>query len=152
MSNYSTHLTVATICEVDGRFLMVEEKPTESKTAVINQPAGHVEPGESFINAAIRETHEETGYLFRPESLLGMYQFNTQHSKAYYRMCFIGSATLDPRRPAIDPDILAVHWLTASEILKHPHLRSPLVLQCLNDYLNGVNFPLAAIRNIPLLT
>lgn len=152
MDNHSIHLTVATICEADGRFLMVEEQPSKAETTVINQPAGHVEPAETILDAAVRETLEETGYIFIAESLVGIYQLNTQYNKTYYRICFSGKATQDPRNPTIDPDILKVHWLSAGEILKHPNLRSPLVTQCLQDYLNGVNFPLTLLRNSPFLS
>jgi len=131
---------------------MVEEKPDNSDISVINQPAGHVEAGENIVDAAIRETLEETGHIFKPESLLGIYHLNTQFGKAYYRICFIGSATQAPHKPALDPDIIAAHWLTADEIINHNSLRSPLVYQCMQDYLDGVRFPLSSIRNSTLLS
>ncbi len=152
MSSYSTHLTVAVICKSNDRFLMVEEKPTGSDTLVINQPAGHIEAGETIINAAVRETLEETGHIFSPEALLGIYHLNTQGHKAYYRICFIGSAELDKNNPTIDPDISAVHWLSSDEILNHPRLRSPLVHQCMQDYLDGIRFPLSLIRQSSFLS
>ncbi|MBP1626229.1 MAG: hypothetical protein H6Q00_704 [Holophagaceae bacterium] len=142
----SWSLTVAAIIERDGRFLMVEETDGVHPERVFNQPAGHVEPGETLLEAVVRETREETGLAFEPEAFLGMYQLQARNGKDYIRACFTGrvpeGATPEPQ----DADILACHWLTPEEIAVRP--RSGFVLQCLEDYQRGVRLPLGAVSNI----
>lgn len=138
MSNY-IHLTVATICHSEGRFLMVEEQSKLRTHSVINQPAGHVELGESIFDAAKRETLEETAWLVEPKYIVGIYQNlnstpNSQSKRQYLRICFYCDL-LEKTDNALDPDIITTHWLTATEILKHPSPRSPMVHTSLNDYL-----------------
>lgn len=148
MSIQSLHLTVATICEQNGRFLMVEEQASNRDGTVINQPAGHIEPGESIIEAVIRETLEETAYDFTPTAIVGIYQLSTDSGKTYFRVCFCGEVTKHPKAYQIDNDILAVHWLDASAIKTHPSPRSALVMQCLDDYLSGQRYSLDILNTL----
>lgn len=135
--SWAPHVTVASLVERDGRFLVVEEG-AEGRL-VYNQPAGHLEQGESLTEAVIRETREETGLAFRPSHLVGIYRWSVPGSdRTYLRFCFAGSATeVSPPQP-LDPAIHRVLWLTRPELnALGTRLRSPLVLRCIDDYLAG---------------
>lgn len=141
-------LTVATIVERDGRFLIVEEQI--KLKAVFNQPAGHVEDAESIVDAAIRETLEETAWTFEPRHLIGTYLWrNPENGRTTLRFALSGDVTQhDPRR-RLDHGILRTHWLSRDELVAAtPKLRSPLVLHCLDDYLSGRRFELSAMQFI----
>ena len=135
-------ITVASIIEENGRFLLVEEE--RNGRLVLNQPAGHLEHGESLIEATIRETREETGWHFTPESLLGMYQNeSTALNLTYIRFAFRGTATPPAGTSQLDEGIVRAVWMTLEEIqAEHARLRNPLVLRCLHDWLNGQSYPL----------
>ena len=139
---WKPHLTVASVIERDGKFLLVEEH--EAGQRVFNQPAGHVEDGESLIEAVIRETREETGWEFRPVSLIGLYRWvHPGRGITFLRAAFAGDLLAhDPARP-LDPDIIATHWL-APDALQQPGFatRSPLVERCVDDFLRGQRYPL----------
>lgn len=139
------HITVATVVERDGRFLMVQEN--SGGRLVYNQPAGHVEAGESLLEAARRETLEETGWQVEIQKFLGIYQYTSpENGITYIRHCFIARA-IEPRTELpLDADIVQALWLTAQELGQHEAgMRSPLVLEVLRDYLKGVAYPLALI-------
>jgi len=140
-------ITVAAICERDGRFLLVEERSKSSGQIVLNQPAGHLEDGESILDAVKRETLEETGCVFSPKALVGMYRLRLNSQKTYIRYTFCGTASNPLEGHTLDPDIIQTHWLTLEQIKQCDNLRSPLVLQCINDYLSGQRFPLAILRD-----
>jgi len=139
-------LTVAAIIERKGRFLMVEETDG-SPLRVLNQPAGHVDPGEGILDAVRREVKEETGLVFTPTSLVGIYQLQAKNGKDYCRICFRGSVPEDAVARPEDADILACHWLTREELAKAP-LRSKLVLQCLEEALSGAAYPLTLVTEV----
>jgi 8-oxo-dGTP pyrophosphatase MutT (NUDIX family) len=141
-------VTVAAVVENDGRFLMVEERAFGR--IVFNQPAGHLEPDESLVDAAVRETREETGYLFEPSHLLGVYLWGSEESgTSFLRVTFIGSAVAPRGTPTLDDGILAVHWLTRNQLLSRAdRLRSPMVLRCIDDHLAGVRYPLACLTHV----
>ena len=140
------HITVATIVERDGKFLMVREN--SGGRLVYNQPAGHVEPSETLFDAALRETLEETAWRVELKQLLGIYQYiSPENGITYIRHCFIAKA-IEPRTERnLDPDILEAKWLTLKELEDfESELRSPLVLKVIRDYLSGVNFPLSVVQ------
>lgn len=115
----------------------------------LNQPAGHLESGESLIEAVIRETQEETAWAFNPSSLVGIYRW--QHPKSddtYMRFCFTGEVKDHDEHQTLDADIHQALWLSKDEIMaRQDDFRSPLVLDCLNDYLNGQRYPLTLLHN-----
>lgn len=132
--NWAPHVTVAAVIVHDGRYLMVEEAPDGH--AVINQPAGHLEHGESLIEAVCREVLEETARTFTPNGLIGVYQWSppARPRATYLRFCFTGQVGDRDPAQALDPDILATHWLRRDEIARGRwEPRSPLVLRCIDD-------------------
>ena len=141
------HLTVATVVKRDNLFLMVKE--TEFGRSVINQPAGHVEPGEDIIDAAIRETYEETGWHVEIQHLIGIYSSKAKVSGiTYYRLAFSAEAVSHDPNASIDSDIDEVVWLSEDEINNSvDKLRSELVLECVKDFNQGSVFPLDLFRN-----
>lgn len=141
-------VTVAAVCEHDGRFLLVEEIAKSTQSVVFNQPAGHIERGESVLDAVIRETLEETQRHFTPEALIGLYRHEAENGKTYFRYTFCGSVSDIDSLHELDPDIIRTHWLSVDEIRDNPQLRSPLVLACIDDYLSGQRHPLELLREL----
>ncbi|QEW07973.1 NUDIX hydrolase [Nitrincola iocasae] len=145
---FHPHVTVAALIQRQGRYLLVEEG--DPANPVFNQPAGHIEAGETPVEACIREVLEETGWQARPEHLIGIYLLNLQHKeKIYYRFGFKAEA-LEQITEQLDSDIIACHWLTLAEITQlqqQGRLRSDLVMQLIEDDLKGRQFPLDLIRN-----
>jgi 8-oxo-dGTP pyrophosphatase MutT (NUDIX family) len=141
-------VTVAAVAERDGRFLLVEERA--GGRLVLNQPAGHLEDGESFADAVIRETFEESGWRFRPEAIVGVYVWRSEQSnKTFLRVAFAGELeSCDAMQPP-DKAILRVRWLSRDQ-LREPgrRLRSPLVRRCVEDYVAGVRYPCALINHL----
>ena len=125
---------------------MVEEN--DQGQAVINQPAGHLEDGESLLEAVRREVLEETAWHFTPSAITGIYRWRHPASgDTFLRFCFCGTVSgHQPERP-LDPDIRATHWLGRAELGRRP-LRSPMVLRCLDDYLAGKRYPLELCHDI----
>ena len=142
---WEPHVTVACIVEKNGEFLIVEEESYGKR--VYNQPAGHVESGETLIEAAIRETKEETGWKVEPIALLGMYVYTSSHNQVtYYRTCFIADAIEHDPFQALDDGIIQALWLSPEVINADPsRCRSPVVYKSINDYLKGQHFPLNCI-------
>ena len=143
-------ITVAALAERQGRFLLVEERI--ARRLVFNQPAGHVERGETLLQAVAREAREETAWRFTSEAFLGAYLWRHPGSgRASLRFAFIGSVTDHDASQPLDHGILRTHWLTREQILGHgPRLRSPLVLRCIDDYLAGQRQPLAGIGQLDM--
>jgi 8-oxo-dGTP pyrophosphatase MutT (NUDIX family) len=140
---WNPHLTVATIVEKNGRFLLVKEQVADQ--IVINQPAGHVEPFESLIDAAKRETLEETKWHIEITHFVGLYVYTASNGITYYRHCFAAIPVQCDENASLDVGILETLWLTAEEIKNQNALRSPLVLKCVEDYMNQQRFPLSLI-------
>jgi 8-oxo-dGTP pyrophosphatase MutT (NUDIX family) len=141
-------LTVAAVVQRDGRFLIVEERIQQS--TVLNQPAGHVEDRESALDAVIRETLEETAWHLVPRHLLGIYLWrNEANGRTTVRIAISGDVShQDPDR-RLDYGILGAHWLRRDELVAQAaRLRSPLVLRCVDDYLAGRRYDLAALTQV----
>lgn len=139
------HVTVATIIEKQGRFLMVEEH-CDSRL-VLNQPAGHVEEDESLIQAAQREVLEETAYSVQLTSVVGLYLFKADNGVSYHRSCFAGIAVQHHPQRDLDKGIVKALWMTLEELQqRRQDLRSHLVLECIEDYLNKPHYSLDLIR------
>jgi len=136
-------LTVAAIIERQGRFLFVEETDGQHPERVFNQPAGHVEPGESLLAAVVREAREETGLAFTPEAFVGVYLVRAGNGRDYARVCFAGRVPEGGEPAPEDPVILGCAWLTPAEAALRP--RSSAVMACLGDYLRGQRLPLECV-------
>jgi phosphatase NudJ len=146
-------VTVAAVIEKDGRFLLVEEETALGLK--LNNPAGHLDPGETPEQGCAREALEESAYVFRPTALLGMYlarsrKNSTGEDQTYLRMAFCGElGAHDPAR-ALDEGIVRTLWMTVDEVrASAARHRSPLVLRCIEDYLAGVRHPLSVIYTDP---
>ena len=140
------HITVATVVPLEGRFLMVRER--EFNKLVYNQPAGHVEVGETLMAAAVRETLEETGWQVQIQSLIGVYSYPQSANGIHYlRHCFIATPEQQLHSQPPDADIESALWLTLEELrgLK-AQLRSPMVLRAIEDYLAGEAYPLSLLK------
>jgi 8-oxo-dGTP pyrophosphatase MutT (NUDIX family) len=145
-------VTVAAVVERAGRFLVVEERI--AGRLVLNQPAGHLEDRETLLEAAVREAREETAWRFEPEAMVGTYLWrNPDSGRSYLRFAFCGS--VDDHRPhqPLDTGIVRALWMTHEQLLAQPHRhRSPLVLRCIDDYLQGRRQPLESVACIGLDT
>ena len=145
---WTPHATVATVIEQDGRFLMVEE--ISSGKTVINQPAGHIEQGETIIEAARRETLEETGWQAEPQQLVGLYTYTApSNGITYHRYCLSAKATHEVQNAQLDDGIIGPRWMTLDELRNCPNLRAQMVLTCVEDYLAGKHYPLDVIIEHP---
>ncbi len=144
---WKPNVTVAALIERDGRFLLVEE---ETDAGIrFNQPAGHLDEGESLVAACAREALEETAHHFVPTELVGIYQWpRPQGDVTYLRFAFAGKLGAHEAARPLDAGILRAVWMTVEEIEacieRH---RSPLVLQCVRDWLAGRRYPLELIRH-----
>jgi ADP-ribose pyrophosphatase YjhB (NUDIX family) len=143
------HVTVACVVAEGDRYLMVQEQV--KGCLAYNQPAGHLEDGESLLNAAVRETLEETGWTVELLHLIGIHQWrSTEHGNAVIRFSFAARAiSHDPDRP-LDTGIQRALWLTRAEIAAlGERLRSPLVLQSIDAWLAGQRLPLDTLGYLP---
>ena len=149
-TRWKPNVTVAAIIEREGRFLLVEERTADGLR--LNNPAGHLDRGETPQQAAVREALEETAYAFSPTALVGVYLSRTlrEHTGediTYLRLAFRGElGAHDPGR-ALDDGIVRTLWLTPDEVRASTERhRSPLVLRCIEDYLEGQQYPLSLIH------
>ena len=146
MMNWSPHITVAAVLERNNAFLFVEERVDGQ--LVLNQPAGHWEQNETLLEATIRETLEETAWRYEPSHLTGIYQW--QHPKSaetYLRFCFTGRLIEHEISRKLDSGIEKAIWLGQQELIaRQKEHRSPMVQQCLDDYLNGQRFDLSILQ------
>ncbi len=145
---WKPHVTVAAIAERDSRYLMVTE--TDNGRSVINQPAGHLEAGESLLEAVTREVREETGRAFVVESLIGIYQWHDpQHDRSWLRFTFSGEVGPRDANQPIDDVIIAPIWMDYRQIqtaiARH---RSPMVMACIDDYRRGQRHALDCLQQL----
>ena len=140
------HVTVAAIAEQRDRYLLVEEKI--AGRSVINQPAGHLEPGESLLEAVVRETREETAHHFEPEHLLGIYRWRKGPGDTFLRFAFCGGVrALDGQ--TLDPEIERVLWWDYQQLCdQRQRLRSPLVLAAVRDHRSGRRYQLDCLTDL----
>lgn len=146
---WSPRVTVAAVIrDHAGRHLLVEERPDDAR--VLNQPAGHLENGESLLEAVIREVREETCREFEARFLLGIYRWQIgPGGDTYLRFCFTGEAGAEQPGMARDPDILATHWVAPEDLGRiTPPPRSPLVERCMRDAQDGRSFPLELLQDL----
>lgn len=143
--SWPPHITVACIIENNQRFLMVEE--ISHGKLVYNQPAGHLDPGETLMQAAVRETFEETGWHVQLTHLLGISKYQAQENNTlYYRITFIANALQHDTKARLDDGIQQALWLSYQEIEQaEDKLRSPLVLKNIRQYLSGTRYPLSLV-------
>lgn len=141
-------VTVATVVVRDGRLLMVEEY-AGGERLVLNQPAGHLEPDESLLQAALRETREETGWEVRLTAFVGAYQWTAETGRHYLRFAFAAEPLRhDPQR-TLDEGIVRALWMSPEELRQAGERhRSPLVWQVVADYLAGRRHPLSMMRQL----
>ena len=150
---WKPNVTVAAVVEREGRFLLVEEETPEGIR--LNQPAGHLDPGETPLDGAVREALEETARVFTPSALLGIYMARTlpateREPVTYLRFAFVGTVGAAEPGRTLDHGILRTLWLTADEIrARRPEHRSPLVMKCIDDYLAGQRYPLSLVYAHP---
>ena len=141
--------TVATLVTLDGRFLFVEE---ETQAGIrLNQPAGHLEAGETLAAAAVRETLEETGYHVRPVALVGIYRWQAPGPTGITFLRFAFAAEVVSHEPGrtLDSGIVRALWLDYDELVarREAH-RSPLVLRCVEDFRAGLRRPLDLVTEL----
>jgi len=149
-NRWKPNVTVAAVVEREGRFLLVEEQTAEGLR--LNNPAGHLDPGESLVDACARETLEETAWSFRPTALVGVYLSRLPRPSGgpgkpthvtYLRFTFCGDLGDFALERRLDHGIVRTLWMTADEIRdSRERHRSPVVVQCLEDYLAGTRFPM----------
>jgi 8-oxo-dGTP pyrophosphatase MutT (NUDIX family) len=144
---------VAAVVERDGRFLLVEEETSEGLK--LNNPAGHLDPGESPVQGCARETLEETAYPFEPTALVGVYLSRarkpaTGEDFTYLRFAFCGRVGEPEPGRSLDSGIVRALWLTPQEVrASRARHRSPLLVRCMEDYLAGVRYPLSVVCTDP---
>lgn len=151
-TRWKPNVTVATVIEHEGRFLLVEEHTSDGLR--LNNPAGHLDPGESPEEGAARETLEETAWHFTPTALVGIYLSRFARatpdgadSITYLRFAFCGTLGAFEAERSLDTGIVRALWMTPDEVrASAARHRSPLVVQCMEDYLRGQRYPLELIQ------
>lgn len=160
-NRWKPNVTVAAIIERDGRFLLVEEHTPDGLR--LNNPAGHLDPGESLVQACVRETLEETAFGFAPDALVGVYLTGPAQaavdgdladgvpsgagSITYLRFAFRGVLGGFDAARELDHGIVRTVWMLPQEIRgSQERHRSPVLLRCIEDYLAGRRFPLDLVR------
>ena len=147
MTIWKPSVTVAAVIERGGRFLFVEER--SDGRLVLNQPAGHLDPGESLVAACAREVMEETAHRFEPTALVGIYRWHyAPQDVTFLRFCFSGRAGSADPSSKLDKEIVRLHWLGPDELrARRADHRSPLVQKCVDDFLAGQNFSLKILSS-----
>jgi 8-oxo-dGTP pyrophosphatase MutT (NUDIX family) len=156
MHRWKPSVTVAAVIERDGRYLLVEERTPEGLR--LNNPAGHLDPGESLAAAAAREALEETAHPFEPSALVGIYlaritRESTGEDITYLRFAFCGAVGEPIPGRVLDEPVERTLWMTLDEVrASQPRHRSALVLQCIEDHHAGRRHPLDLLHTHPSIT
>ena len=147
---WKPHVAAATVIEREGRYLCVEE--VADGNVVINQPAGHLDPGETLVDAARRETFEETAWHIEVNYLIGIYLMETEiPGKSFLRFCFAGHALAFDESAKLDKEIVRTVWLSRDELEQSAtRLRSPLVMEAIRDYERGQQYTLDLLHDFSL--
>ena len=144
---WTPRITVATVVSRAGQLLLVEEEKAGQQ--VLNQPAGHLEPGESLLQAAVRETREETGWDVELTAFIGSYQWTAPDGTPFLRFAFAAEPLRHHPEQALDDGIVQALWLTPAAIQSDmTRLRSPLVWHTISDWLAGQRYPLSIVRQV----
>ncbi len=144
---WAPHVTVATVVARAGQLLLVEEE--KGGRRVLNQPAGHLEPGETLAQAAVRETREETGWDVRLTGFIGTYQWTAADGTPFLRFAFIAEALVHHPEQVLDDGIVQALWLDPATLqAQSGRLRSPLVWQVVADWLAGQRYPLSLLKQL----
>jgi 8-oxo-dGTP pyrophosphatase MutT (NUDIX family) len=148
-TRWKTSVTVAAIVEREGRYLLVEEQTAEGLR--LNNPAGHLDPGESPLQAVVREALEETARTFTPRALVGVYLSRVQHRDppsdiTYVRIAFCGDVSEPLPGRALDAEIVRTLWMTPEALRANAaRHRSPLLMRCVDDHRAGQRYPLELV-------
>ena len=146
-SRWFPHVTVAAIAVRDDKYLIVRENYSGSR--VLNQPAGHVEKGESLEQAVIRETLEETGWDFKPRYLTGIYHFVAANRETYIRFTWFGDLLREHPEYELDPDIAGIQWMSKEDLLNGElNLRNDVVITCISDFEAGNRLPAHTVQQL----
>ena len=149
-SRWKPSVTVAAVVEQGGRYLLVEEMTAEGLK--LNNPAGHLDPGESLLDAVVREVLEETARPFTPEALVGAYMARFRHVRSgeditYLRFAICGTVGEAIAGRALDAPIERTLWMTRDELRACPERhRSPLLMRCIDDHATGQRGPLSLLQ------
>ena len=155
-TRWKTSVTVAAIVERDGRYLVVEEHTPDG--LMLNNPAGHLDPGETPLQGVIRETLEETARAFTPRSLLGVYLSRARRADpasdvTYVRLAYVGEVGEPVPGRTLDAEIVRTLWLTPDELrAQAARHRSPLLMRCVDDHGAGLRHPLQLVFSDPSVT
>ena len=144
---WTPHVTVAAIVEADGRYLLVEEQTADGLR--LNNPAGHLEAGESLLQAVVREVLEETACVFTPTHLVGVYLAPASDSStpSYLRFAFAGRVGIPQQGRPLDCGIVRTLWLTPAEIeAEQARHRSALLWRCIQDHRAGERHALSVLH------
>jgi ADP-ribose pyrophosphatase YjhB (NUDIX family) len=145
---WTPHVTVAAVVERERSFLLVDEMVNGKR--VLNQPAGHLNDGETLVEAVVRETLEETAWHFTPQSLVGIYRWrHARKNITFLRLAFCGELGRHEPSLELDDGILGNVWMTREQLAAAPQrLRSPMVLRCVEDYLTGARHSLSILSDL----
>lgn len=144
---WQVHVTVAAVVPHQDRFLFVYENT--DRGPAFNQPAGHLEAGETLIQAVMRETMEETGWRVRPTGILALNQYQAANGHTYLRTSFIAEPLEQLSPHPLDSDIIEALWLTYPEIVaRRDALRSPMVLTDIERWQAGILYPLELLNTL----
>lgn len=149
---FKPNVTLACVVHCKGKFLFVQEM--EHGKMTLNQPAGHLEQGETLLEGASRELFEETGIRADMQTLISIYQWHAPRTQTeFLRFTFALELAEFQEICPQDSDISGGVWLSLVEFEHYIQqegqaARSPLVKQSVLDYLSGKSYPLELLKPI----